>query len=226
MKKTNLFWTILDLLFLALFNAFFFVLGGVVRPGAIWISYGFIHFAYFMLLLTPFLIRQGRSSSIFGFSLYSISGLYFLVELIIGSAFIIQNYLGSKIILLVQLCLAGIYGIILISNLIANEHTANAEEARQTKINFIKDCSTKISLLLNELADISIRKKIEKLYDTLNTSPVKSHNEVSQIETQILKVINELSNAVHSINTDSTSKLVDNIIVLINERNMKLKRLN
>jgi hypothetical protein len=145
------------------------------------------------------------------------------VELIIGSAFIIQNYLGSKITLFVQLCLAGIYGIIFISNLIANENTANAEEARQAKINFIKDCSTKIGLLLNEIVDISTRKKIEKLYDILNASPVKSCKEVYRIEAQIVKIINELSNAVHSSNNDSTSKLIEDIISLMNERNMKLK---
>jgi hypothetical protein len=226
MKKINRLWVILDIILLILFTAFFFILGGTVHPIAIWISYGFIHFAYSMLLLTPFLIRQGKRSSVFGFSLYSISGLYFLVELIIGSVFIIQSHLDPKITLLVQLCLAGIYGIILISNLVANENTANAEEARQDQIDFIKDCSANIKLLLNETTDISTRKKIEKLYDTLNASPVKSHKEVDQIEARILIVINELSDAVHSINIDSPSKLAEDIISLINERNMKLKGLN
>ena len=37
-----------------IFNAMFFILGGTDRTTSVWISYGLVHFAYCMLLVTPF----------------------------------------------------------------------------------------------------------------------------------------------------------------------------
>lgn len=99
-------------------------------PASVWISYGFIHFAYIMLLITPKLIRKSSSSAVFGFSLYSISSTYFLVAFIVGVIFIFvrpESYKGS---LVVQVIIAGIYAVMLISHMIANEHTADVLNAR------------------------------------------------------------------------------------------------
>ena len=136
MKKINALWIILDLIFLVIFNAIFFIVGGVEHYLSVWLSYGFIHFAYFMLLLTPLFIRRGKSAVVFGFSLYSISSGYFLVEFITGIIFILISPEKYKVSLLVQLCIAGLYGIILIANMIANEHTANADEKRHYQIEY------------------------------------------------------------------------------------------
>ena len=46
MKKKIALWIILDLIFLIVFNTVFFVAGGADHPASVWISYGFIHFAY------------------------------------------------------------------------------------------------------------------------------------------------------------------------------------
>ena len=101
MKIVSVQWIILNSIFLVVFNALFFVLGGTDRNTSVWISYGFIHFAYFMLLLTPRLTRGEKSWTALGFPLYVISAVYFLVELFIGSAFILiafENYTGSFLV--------------------------------------------------------------------------------------------------------------------------------
>ena len=58
MRKKNVLWILLDLVFLIVFNVVFFVAGGTDHPASVWISYGFIHFSYIMLLITPILIRK------------------------------------------------------------------------------------------------------------------------------------------------------------------------
>jgi len=66
MVKKTVLWIILDLIFLAIFNAMFFILGGREHNVSVWLSYAFIHFAYLMLILTPILIRKGKSAVVFG----------------------------------------------------------------------------------------------------------------------------------------------------------------
>ena len=89
LNKKSVLYILLDAIFLIVFNTVFFVLGGTNHPASVWMSYGFIHFSYVMVLITPFLIRKSSSAAVFGFSLYSISATYFIVEFIAGLIFIL-----------------------------------------------------------------------------------------------------------------------------------------
>jgi signal transduction histidine kinase len=226
MKNINVLWLILDLIFLIIFNALFFVLGGVEHTMSVWISYAFIHFAYFMLLTTPKLIREGKSSAVFGFSLYSISSAYFLIEFVTGIIFILVSLESYKIAFLIQLCIAGLFVIILISHMIANEHTADAEEKRHSQIAYVKDASTKLKGLLENISDKEAKKKAEKVYDVIYSSPVKSHTDLIQMEERILASIDELENAVSTGNKGSIISLANTLLSVVNERNMRLRNLN
>ena len=226
MKKVNILWIILDLIFLIIFNAIFFAAGGIEHHVSVWISYAFIHFAYFMLLLTPKLIRPGKSSTIFGFSLYAISSVYFLVVFTAGITFILFLSDNFTVPFLVQICIAGLYSIILIAHMIANEHTADAEEKREHQIAFIKDASAKLKNLLEAINDKETRKKAERVYDALNSSQVKSHPDLEQTENIILSSINELEGAIKAEKKDTIISLIDSLLNTINERNMRLKNLN
>ena len=226
MKKMNVLWIILDLIFLVIFNAIFFVAGGVEHKASAWISYGFIHFAYLMLLLTTKLIRRGKSAAVFGFSLYSVSAVYFLAELVIGIVFIMASPDSYTAALLIQLFVAGVYGILLVSNMIANEHTGDAEEKRQYQIEYVKSASATLKGLLERLSDKELKKKVERVYDALYSSPVKSHPDLTQNESKILVSIKELDNAVSAGDIDSIISLADSLLLSVNERNTQLKILN
>ena len=226
MKKINILWIILDLIFLIIFNTIFFMVGGVKHLVSVWISYGFIHFAYLMLILTPFLIRKGKSSAIFRYSLYSISAVYFFIEFVTGVIFILISPESFQAAFLVQLCIAGLYGIILVSNMIANEHTADTEEKRHSQISFVKDASIKLRGLLENVSDKDAKRQVERVYDAIYSSPVKSRPELAQIENQILQSINELERAASAENKESIISLSNSLFTLINERNRQLKMLN
>ena len=224
-KKTNVLLIILALIFLAVFNTFFFVLGGVDHNVSVWISYGIIHFAYFMLILTPVLLRKGKSSAVFGFSLYSISSIYFFFQLVVGIIFILAAPESYTAALLVQLCIAGLYGIILIPNMIANERTADAEETRHYQIAYVKDASIRLKVILDDISDKDVKKKVERVYDAIYSSPVKSHPNLAQMENRILQAIDELDEAVSVGNTDGVISLANSLLSAVNERNMRLRTL-
>ncbi|MGL4942380.1 MAG: hypothetical protein ACRC46_04230 [Thermoguttaceae bacterium] len=226
MNKKEILWVILASLFLVVFNIVFFTICGFEHKASVWISYVFIHFAYFALLFTAKLIHPGKRDVIFGFSLYTVSAAYFLVELFVGSFFILLSLNGYKAALLIQLCIAGFYGIALTSKLLANEYTADVEEKREGEIEYVKRVSAKLQGLLESIADKEAKKKVERAYDAIYSSPVRSHPSLAQIEGDVLQSIRVLEDAVAAKNSSSITSLAGSLEAAINERNRLLKMCN
>jgi len=235
MKKTNILILVLNLIFLVIFNVMFFMLGDADnRNASVWISYVFIHFAYIMLILTPVLTRKGKSSSVFGISIYSISAVYFVIQLVVGVVFILVNPERFQASFIVQLCLLGIYGIVLIVTLIANEKTADAEEKRESEIAYVKDASVKLKGLSDNVQDRAAKRQVERVFDAVYSSPVKSHPDLAELETKILTSISGLEDAVYEEITEENAdevnkKIIDSataLLKMVNERNEQLKTRN
>lgn len=226
MNKKSVFGIILSLIFLVVFNTIFFVIGGTSHPASVWVSYGFIHFAYLMIILTPLLIRESSSSSVFGFSLYSISSVYFLIEFIVGLIFILVKNESYKFALIFQIIIAGIYIVLLFSNLIANEHTADNIVQHEEEVAYIKNAASRLKLLIGKAEDQKTNKELEKIYDLLHSSPSKSSIEVRSLESEIMDNIFKLENEVYSNNTDKVMTLIKTIESLVETRNRKVKLSN
>ena len=136
MKQVNILWLLLNSLFLIVFNLLFFLLENVGNSKlSVWISYEFIHFAYLLLFVTPFLMRKGKVAYIYGRTLYLITAAYFIVELIAGITLILIVPETVKATIIIQVILAVIFIGWLLFFLIANEHTAASIERHQTKTN-------------------------------------------------------------------------------------------
>jgi len=224
MKKTNMLWMVLGLIFPVVFNLMFFLAGGADRRTSVWISYGCIHFAYLMVLLTPVLIRKDKSSVVFGFTLYATSICYFLVELAVGGLFILIPWFGTKTTVVIQSLMTGLYGVMLIAHLIANEKTADAQQARQVQIDYIKQASMRLKLLLDRIQDRDAQRKVERAYDALNSSPVKSYPDLERMEKDILSTIDAIDNAIAANNKATILSLADSLLRAITERNLRLRQ--
>lgn len=226
MNKKTVLWIILDLIFLAIFNTVFFVMTGLQHPASVWISYGFIHFAYLMVIVTPFLIRKSSSAAVFGFSLYSISSTYFLIEFVTGIVFIILKSDSLKVALVVQIVIAGIYGILLISHLIANESTADSVERHEDEVAYIKTAASRVKALVGKATDRKANKEIERAYDLLHSSPTKSTSAVRYLESSVMSQISDLEDAVQAGEIDLIIATAGEIISTMEERNRKLRLSN
>jgi len=124
---------------------------------------------------------------------------------------------------LVQLCIAGLYGVILIANLLANERTADAEEKRQHEINYVKEASAKLKGILDRTSDKEAKKKVERVYDAVYSSPVKSNANITSIESNIMNLICNLERAVTENDTEQINIISDTVLSAVNERNRNLK---
>lgn len=224
--KKNVLWILLDLVFLIVFNAVFFIAGGTEHNASVWISYAFIHLAYILLTITPVLIRRSDSAAVFGFSLYSISSVYFLVEFVVGVIFCLINMESYKPALIVQIIITGFYAVMLISHLLANESTAENIEKHELELKYVKDCSARIQPLIDMVPDKETKKKIESVYDLIHGSQVKSNNDVRLLELDVIDQIDLLEAAVNSGDKEKIAESCKKISRLAEERNRQLKLSN
>lgn len=223
MEKKRTLWILLDLIFLIVFNVVFFIAGGTDHPTSVWISFGFIHFAYIMLLITSFLIRHSSNTAVLGFTLYSISSTYFIVAFVVGLIFIFVRPESYKAALIVQVIIAAIYAVMLISHMIANESTADSMERHEMEMRYIRDASSKLQGIMDFTSDKQLRKKIENLYDLLHSSPAKSNNSVRDYEVTVLKLIDALKGNIERNDISAAETNISKIERTASERNRHLK---
>jgi len=224
MKRVNILWLLLDSLFLIVFNFLFFMLGDYKNcNNSVWISYGFIHFAYILLLLTPFFARRGKAEYIYRRPPFFVTTTYFLIQLCTGITFILIAPETVKVTLIVQVILAGLFLAWLLAHLIANEHTADRAEQREPELQYIKETSAKLQTVLQQISDKNTAKKVEHVYDLLRTSPTKSNVNIHSLEQQIINEIERLEDVVNNNDSEQILSMTNKIYQLIEERNRQLK---
>lgn len=223
MNKKSVLWIFGDLVFLAVFNIVFFMAGGTDHESSVWISYGFIHFAYLMLLITPFLVRKTLNTATFGFSLSFISTIYFIVSFAVGLVFIFTHPESYKISLMIQIIISGIYAIMLILHLIANESTADSIECHEMELQYVKASSSKLKGIMDSVSDKQLWKKIDKIYDLIHSSPVKSSNSVRDYELAVLELIDVLDDNIIRNDIAAAELTISKIERNASERNRRLK---
>ena len=225
MAKKITFWIIIDLVFLVVFNLLFFLIGGFEHPASVWISYGFIHFAYLMVILTPFITRRSTSSSVFGLSLYSVSAIYFIIELIAGIVFIILRQEKYILSLIIQVIIAGLYIVALVSHLMSNEVSGDRILHREVEIAFVKDASTRVQSLIGLSSATKVNKALERLYDLIHSSPSKSNESAKQLEGEITRMIYDLESAMQSgtLEEGEIDLKIKKLYSAVEERNRKVR---
>ena len=118
---------------LILFNLLFFLLGDSVHPKSVWITYAWMQFAFLLLIATPWLARKGENGPVYKIILALVSGIYCLVEFIIGLIVIIIAPAGVKGAVVAQVIPFGIYLFVLLGNLLFIELAADSEKEEKAR---------------------------------------------------------------------------------------------
>ena len=257
MKRVNIFWALLNSIFLIVFNVLFFMYIDIANARTvIWVSYAYIHFAYALLLITPYLVRKGKADYIYRRSLYGITTTYFLIQLFVGLVLIVNIHVRDLLTLdlsgieflpdqlkkmeqlsfglkfpptsasfavILQTILAGIFLVILLINLIANEHTADRVEQREEQLKYVKQSTSQVKGILSQITDKQVAKKVERLYDVLSASQVKTNPGVRSLEEEVLNGINHLENIAEQNDLEQVDQLATKLTRLAEERNRKLR---
>lgn len=224
MKKTNILWIILDLIFLIVFNAVVFLLVNKYTA-TFWISCAFINFSYIMLIISALFIPKTKNAVVLGYPIAYISSMYFVLEIIVGIFFLTVGKSNIKFAIITQLIISGLYGITFIANLIANEKNVEDERRREEQIMYIKTAISEVHSIMKEIKDPKLRKKVEKVYDALKSSQVRTYPELANIEVNIVNNIEKLEIATKQNLEGDIDKIIHEILKMINERNQKIKLL-
>lgn len=228
MTKKNILTIILDSIFIVAFNILFFINAGTSHTSAVWTCYGFLHFSYLMILLTPVIESKGKTAYLSGLTTYSISFSYFLLELVFAviGVFTLDEVFGTKFIVSIQIIFIAIYFILLVSNLLANDASAKKQSKHDIENDFVKTISSKSKYIESITQNAKLKNRINNLYYTIHSSPIKSSAEVAVYENKISDLLDALENAVTQANEGKTNELVGEIERLVAKRNFILKAQN
>ncbi len=224
MTKKNILTIILDTVFIVAFNILFFVNKGTNHNAAVWICYGFLLFSYVMILLTPVIEAKGKTAYLSRLSTYSISFIYFVIELVLSVIiFFNDRIIDTKLIVSIQTILTAIYIIVLVTNLLANDSTAKKQLRHDIENNFIKSISAKAKFIESITTDSKLRSRINDLYYTIHSSPIRSSTDVSVFEKNITDLLNKLEDSVSKNSEKEANELITEIERLVNKRNFMLR---
>lgn len=207
-----------------LFNIIFFVTWGFNNPASVWVSYGLIHFAYAMLVVSSMFNKPSAKNVFFSFTNNSISLIYCILEFIAGLVFIILRLETVNISLYVQLPLLAIYTVAIIYNIFFNDKTEANTVSRQLEIDFIKTCTMKLDLVLTKQLDENAKKTLVKARELMSTSPCKSYEQAKPIEEEIMSLLEKISD--EPAESETIDNLASLLVDCINKRNITIKSLH
>jgi len=83
-----------------------------------------------------------------------------------------------------------------------------------------------LKILLENISDKEAKKQVERVYDAVYSSPVKSYHNLIDTENRILHSLNTLENEVSAGNNENIITLATSLLNEVNERNRRLKNIN
>lgn len=221
--KTTLIRIVFTLVFLVVFNTLFFLLSGTDNPTSVWVSYAYIHVAYFTILFLPVLKTKGDASYYLSSVLYGQAITYFLLELIAGVVFIIYRMESPVWSLVVQTALWLIFVVLILGNAWANQATAQSLEKRKQDIDAYQSMRMSLKRLMAKTDKPELKRLIADCSDKLEASSSRQTQESEKIDIEIEQAIASLRQSITEDDVEESTSLARQLAGLIEERKTILK---
>lgn len=222
MNKKTVINVVLSLIFVLVFNVIFFIWGKSGRVASQWLGYAFVHISYAVLLAATFLWRKPQSPEM-NLPVCATAFAYFIVDLLVSAVFIVTAPKGIKLELVVQLLLLAVFAAALLVQRRANEDTAEQDELRNIEREYVREGSSRLKGLMGQTADRNAYRKIERAYDLIQSSPVKSSDSVMEQELEVIRLIGKLERKMAEENKEECEQILDQIMAAAGTRNRLLK---
>lgn len=221
--KTTLIRIVFTLVFLVVFNTLFFLLSGTDNPTSVWVSYAYIHVAYFTILFLPVLKTKGDASYYLSSVLYGQAITYFILELIAGVVFIIYRMESPVWSLVVQTALWLIFVVLILGNAWANQATAQSLEKRKQDIDAYQSMRMSLKRLMAKTDKPELKRLIADCSDKLEASSSRQTQESEKIDIEIEQTIASLRQSITGDDVEESTSLARQLAGLIEERKTILK---
>lgn len=221
--KTTLIRIVFTLVFLVVFNTLFFLLSGTDNPTSVWVSYAYIHVAYFTILFLPVLKTKGDASYYLSSVLYGQAITYFILELIAGVVFIVYRMESPVWSLVVQTALWLIFVVLILGNAWANQATAQSLEKRKQDIDAYQSMRMSLKRLIAKTDKPELKRLIADCSDKLEASSSRQTQESEKIDIEIEQAIASLRQSITEDDVEESTSLARQLVGLIEERKTILK---
>lgn len=221
--KTTLIRIVFTLVFLVVFNTLFFLLSGTDNPTSVWVSYAYIHVAYFTILFLPVLKTKGDASYYLSSVLYGQAITYFILELIAGVVFIVYRMESPVWSLVVQTALWLIFVVLILGNAWANQATAQSLEKRKQDIDAYQSMRMSLKRLMAKTDKPELKRLIADCSDKLEASSSRQTQESEKIDIEIEQAIASLRQSITGDDVEESTSLARQLAGLIEERKTILK---
>ena len=216
---------LIALLFLAVFNFLFFFIGGTDHPKSVWISYGFIHFAYIGVWLLPRIMGTKHDSNYYlSAPVYSLCLNYFIVEFIVGLVFILIRLESIAWPLCVQVIICCIFMFLILGLARFNQATGEQMIKREAEIAVYRSACMEIKKLLSRASfNPTLAKLVNTCHDKMEASASRQTAETEQVDNNIMSTVSSLRQAMISKDADASIAHAEDLLALIEERRDILK---
>ena len=221
--KTTLIRIVFTLVFLVVFNTLFFLLSGTDNPTSVWVSYAYIHVAYFTILFLPVLKTKGDASYYLSSVLYGQAITYFVLELLAGVVFIVYRMESPVWSLVVQTALWLIFVVLILGNAWANQATAQSLEKRKQDIDAYQSMRMSLKRLMAKTDKPELKRLIADCSDKLEASSSRQTQESEKIDIEIEQAIASLRQSITDGDVEESTSLARQLAGLIEERKTILK---
>jgi uncharacterized membrane protein YqjE len=218
---------IVALILVVVLDGSFFLFHDIEQCAAsVWAALIGLNVGYLALFLIPLCAPKERGVKVLSDTLYLIGAFYFLLELIVGVIFLFWEQETPTIPVVAQAILLGLYIIVLIVNILANDSTQKALDKQNEE-------SDNIKFLLDEAADVCLLVKkgspayraVSQCYDDLKASPLRSTPEVTHIEGELSAALQMMHDYASSNDMASVISTASRVRQLVARRNSKLKNI-
>lgn len=221
--KATLIRIVFTLVFLVVFNTLFFLLSGTDNPTSVWVSYAYIHVAYFTILFLPVLKTKGDASYYLSSVLYGQAITYFILELIAGVVFIVYRMESPVWSLVIQTALWLIFVVLILGNAWANQATAQSLEKRKQDIDAYQSMRMSLKRLIAKTDKPELKRLIADCSDKLEASSSRQTQESEKIDIEIEQAIASLRQSITGDDVEESTSLARQLAGLIEERKTILK---
>ena len=201
----------LALIFPVIFNILFCISGNTEHPASVWVSYAFIHLAYLIAVLAPYLVPNAKEPVVMGVPLAGIAWTYFAVELVLGLLLIWMKPESGKTAFVIQLIPAVVCASLLFKQMMGNSQTAAQMERHESERQFIAGASAQLGVIRNSVSDPELKKQIGAVYDLIRSSPQRSSASVAANEHAVMEQISVLQEAVSAQDPEKIRAAVSSI---------------
>lgn len=222
MKVNKILFGVIEAIIFAVYNLIVFI-STPNMTATFWIAYAFTVLSFASLACVIVFNNNNKDNVIYGFSIYAVNIAYLVLQIIVGSIFIIFSAISAKITIVTEVILLSVFLVIGLFLLLGKGDGQKLDADTKDKVLFMKLLSNDVAVLIDKTSDTTILSRLEDLKDAIDSSDPMSHTSLALVDQKISNKIANLSDVVSANNVIKVGEAIGEIEQILAERNRKCK---